>query len=99
MDALLKHDPYDLYIRTGKSINVAEAMDELEKAYHADLVADIDSYDAMEAVDSETYNDLIAVKKCLKIFNSLGYIDNEELAAMEAYAEALRKKLLEALNG
>ena len=99
MDSLLNYDPYDLYIRTGKSINVAEQMDDLERAFVIDLQASIDSFDDYEMISQETHSDLCAVKKCLQIFHTLGYIDKEELKLLEAYAEHKRKSMLEALNG
>ena len=99
MDSLLNYDPYDLYIRKGKDINVAEQMDELERAYVIDLQASIDSFDDYEMISQETHSDLCAVKKCLQIFHTLGYIDKEELKLLEAYAEHKRKSMLEVLNG
>lgn len=99
MDNLLKHDPYDLYLRSGKTVNMVEQMDELERKYRADLIADIDSFDSYDEVSNETLSDLNAVKTCLKIFNTLGYLDNEELNSMIEYAETLRKSMLEAVHG
>lgn len=99
MDSLLNYDPYDLYIRKGKDVNVAEQMDNLERAYVIDLQASIDSFDDYEMISQETHSDLNAVKKCLQIYHDLGYIDKEELKLMEAYAEHKRKSMLEVLNG
>ena len=99
MDNLLKYYMGDIYIRTGKPVNIAEQMDELEKRYRNDLISDIDSFDSIEEISAETYCDLNAVRQCLDIFNTLGYIDNEEMEAMKKYAESLRMKMLEALNG
>ena len=99
MDSLLNYDPYDLYIRKGKDVNVAEQMDNLERAYVIDLQASIDSFDDYDAISQETHSDLCAVNKCLQIYHDLGYIDKEELKLMQAYAEHKRKTMLEALNG
>ena len=99
MDNLLKYDMGDIYIRMGNPVNIAEQMDELERKYRADLIADIESFDTYDEISNETLSDLNAVKTCLKIFNTLGYIDNEELNSMSEYAESLRMKMLEAING
>ena len=99
MDNLLKYDMGDIYIRMGNPVNIAEQMDELERKYRADLIADIESFDTYDEISNETLSDLNAVKTCLKIFNTLGYIDNEELNSMSEYAETLRKTMLEAVHG
>lgn len=99
MDSLLKYDSYDLYLRTGKTVNMCEQLTNLEMKYGADLKADVDTFDTYDQVANETMNDLCNVKNCLKIFHTLGYIDAEELDYMEKYAEVLRLKMLEGLNG
>ena len=99
MDSLLNYDPYDLYLRNGKTVNMCEQLNELEMKYRADLKADIDTFDSYDAVSNETMCDLMAVMNCLKIFNTLGYIDADELKLMESYAQSLRLQMLEALNG
>ena len=98
MDSLLNYDPYDLYLRNGKTVNMCEQLNELEMKYRADLKADVESYDLYDEVSNETLCDLNAVKTCLKIFNTLGYIDADELKLMESYAESLRKDTLNKLH-
>lgn len=99
MDSLLHYDSYDLYLRTGKTVNMCEELCNLEMKYGADLKASMDTFETYDEVSNETLNDLNNVKTALNMYCAFGYIDAEELNYMEKYAEVLRLKMLEALNG
>lgn len=99
MDNLIKKDACNLNLRTGKTVNIVEVLDELESNFRSDLTAGIEAFDSLQEVEAETYNDLISIRKCLSLLEKLGYITYDEMANIYEYASKLRINMLEALNG
>lgn len=85
----------DYNIRSGKHINVAEELDELEAKFRADLKGTIDAYESMDDVFNESLNDLILFTTVIRAMNKFGYIDDEEYKNICEYAAKIRLQLLE----
>lgn len=85
----------DYNIRSGKHINVAEELDELEAKFRADLKGTIDAYESMDDVSNESLNDLILFTTVIRVMNKFGYIDDEECKNICECAAKIRLQLLE----
>lgn len=88
----------DYNIRQGRAFNFTEVLDSLELTYRANLKADIDSFDAWEDVQAETYNDEIVTRNILETYAKCGYLEDEELSSMIEYAKNIRLEMLEILE-
>lgn len=85
-------------LRTGKTINIEEFLDEMYNEYKIDLCASIESFDGYDEVSVETYNDYKTVCIKLEMLEILRYLDKEELDAMRQTAAEMRLKKLEGLE-
>lgn len=74
---------YYYNIRCGKNINILEFVKDLEDEYRRKLKASIDSFDTEDEVSSETFNDYEICKEQFNLLKELGYIEPEELSAIE----------------
>lgn len=88
----------DYNIRSGKHINVAEELDELEAKFRADLKGTIDTYESMDDVSNESLNDLILFTTVIRVMNKFGYIDDEETVKICEKGSSIRREYLEKLE-
>lgn len=84
-------------MRTGRQIDIIKALEDLQLEYTSDLEASIQTYEDYEKVSEATYDDFMAVKKTLMMFDKLGYLYKDEAQDMIVAAEAERLKKLEQL--
>lgn len=96
MDSIFT-EPRPIY-REGKKLEMYRLIDELEAQYTADLKSSVDTYNSYEEVSNETFNDLRAVKKTLRMLGILDYLSPEEVEGMEEVAEEMRSQALAAME-
>lgn len=92
-------DCLEFNIRAGKHVNIAELIDDVERAFKFSLDATITAYDTYDRVSEETYNDLTVTFAKLELLQELGYIEKEEYEAMIEKAGQIRMDKLKELDG
>ena len=97
MDKLLNYN-----VRSGIHVNMVDELEKIEAAYKADLKADFEVYDSIDEIENEMLSDKAKYCAMIDLYNHLGYIDDEECAALLDALEALRhevyKNLIEKEN-
>lgn len=84
--------------REGKKLDMYQAIEELQAKYYHDLQASVDSYDTYDGVSDATWNDFMAVKGTLEMFQMLHYLYRDEAEDMIQVAREQRKAILENLE-
>ena len=92
-------DCLEFNIRSGKHVNIAELIDDVELAFKASLSATITAYETYDRISEETYNDLMVTFAKLELLQELGYIEKEEYEAMIEKAGQIRMDKLKELDG
>ena len=92
-------DCLEFNIRSGKHVNIADLIEDVEMVFKASLGATITAYDTYDRVSEETYSDLMVTFAKLELLTSLGYIEKEEYEAMIEKAGQIRMDKLKELDG
>lgn len=84
-------------MRTGRQIDIIKALEDLQLEYTSDLEASVQTYQSYEKVSEATYDDFLAVKKTLMMFDKLGYLYKDEVQDMIEAAQNERLNKLDQL--
>lgn len=92
-------DCLEFNIRSGKHVNIAELIDDVESTFKTTLGATMAAYETYDRVSEESYNDLMVTFAKLELLQDLGYIEKEEYEAMIEKASQIRMDKLKELEG
>lgn len=81
-----------------KPVEMYNLMDSIEDVYKSDLKASISSYDTLDDVSTNTYEDYMRVLAKFQILYEIGLIDESEYDNLKEYAYHLRFEELNKLN-
>lgn len=84
-------------MRTGRQIDIIKTLEDLQLEYTTDLEASVQTYQSYDRVSEATYDDFMAVKKTLMMFDKLGYLYKDEAQDMIDAAAAERMNKLDQL--
>ncbi len=89
---------FNVNFRQGFRIEMIGFMEELQKDYERELDATIQAYTDYDNVSAETYNDNDILNGKLVMLERLGYINEDELAALLEKASEIRINKIEELE-
>ena len=81
-------------IRTGKSIDMISALEEMDSKYLADMKASVESFGTYSEVSYETWSDYLSVLSAINVYNKCGYLSDEEASEIASIASNMRLNLL-----
>ena len=84
--------------RAGYRLNVIEVLQEMEDKYRTMLNMTVDNFDSYDEISSETYNDAIVFKAELGVLLITGYLNEDEVEAMNPIVDQIRMEILSKLE-
>jgi hypothetical protein len=84
--------------RAGYRLNVIEVLQEMEDKYRTMLNMTVENFDSYDEISSETYNDAIVFKAELGVLLITGYLNEDEVEAMNPIVDQIRMEILSKLE-
>ena len=84
--------------RAGYRLNVIEVLQEMEDKYRTMLNMTVDNFDSYDEISSETYNDACIFKAELGVLLITGYLNEDEVEAMNPIVDQIRMEILSKLE-
>ena len=84
--------------RAGYRLNVIEVLQEMEDKYRTMLNMTVDNFEFYDDVANETYNDAIVFKAELGVLLITGYLNEDEVEAMNPIVDQIRMEILSKLE-
>ena len=84
--------------RAGYRLNVIEVLQEMEDKYRTMLKMTVDNFEFYDDISNETYNDAIVFKAELGVLLITGYLNEDEVEAMNPIVDQIRMEILSKLE-
>ena len=84
--------------RAGYRLNVIEVLQEMEDKYRTMLNMTVDNFEFYDDISNETYNDAIVFKAELGVLLITGYLNEDEVEAMNPIVDQIRMEILSKLE-
>ena len=84
--------------RAGYRLNVIEVLQEMEDKYRTMLNMTVENFEFYDDISNETYNDAIVFKAELGVLLITGYLNEDEVEAMNPIVDQIRMEILSKLE-